>query len=171
MYGNIILRDNSSLKILGTANVASFKCNYEAGFETDTLSYSTILKDKIGIMKGDTLKLDIDAFECGRRGINRDLRKTLQYNEFPTIDVWLTQFLLNNNIFEELQVSISIAGIQNEYTLKFDVTKFDDYNYQIIGERKINMSDFNLVAPRALMGLVRVHDELTITFNLFIEQS
>lgn len=170
LRGEIVLEDKSILKILGSANVSNFKCNYEAGFESDTLAFTSVLEDNIGTIVGDTLNLKINAFDCGRRGINRDLRKTLKYDEFPTIDVSLKQFVIEGNLFKELKATISIAGIQNDYSLEFDVKKFNDNYYQVTGNRKINMSDFDLVAPRALMGLVRVDDELTITYNLFIRQ-
>lgn len=170
MQRDIVIRDSSSIKILGSSNLADFECNYESGFESDTLSYSAVIENKTGTIKGDTLKLDIEAFDCGRRGINRDLRKTLQYEQFPTIDITLSQFVLNERVFEKLNILISIAGVQKEYALSFDVTPFPESLYQIVGERKVDMSDFNLEAPRALLGLVRVDDELTITFNMFIHQ-
>jgi hypothetical protein len=42
---------------------------------------------------------------------------------------------------------------------------------QIIGSRKLNMKDFNMVPPTAMMGTIKVGEEVTVNFNLTLTNS
>jgi len=115
------------------------------------------------------LKLGIKNFDCGRRGINRDFRNSLKSDEYPTIDLKLLSFAPSDSLLEEVNVLISLAGAEKKYILEFTSSYSSDGIVKIEGEQKLAMSDFNIDPPRALFGLIKVQDELTITFTLFLK--
>jgi len=161
--------NQSKLRILGTSNVTDFECIYEDGFESDTLTHSVSFGEDLNLVSGDTLHLMIDSFDCGRRGINKDFRKALNSDEFPTIDISILNFENNTDLLEALNVLISIAGVQKEYTLTFNSSRKDQNIVKVEGERKLSMTDFNINPPKALFGLIKVQDDLTISFTISIK--
>ncbi len=164
-----VMLNESKLSILGTSNVTDFECFYENDFQIDTLSHFLSIEKEIVRISGDTLKLTIDNFDCGKRGINRDFRKSLQSDEYPTIDISLINFKPSNELLEEVNVLISLAGTEKRYVLEFTSIYQDDGIIKIEGERTLSMTDFNIDPPKALFGLIKVRDELTITFTLFLK--
>lgn len=166
---NSIILNDSKLSIIGASNVTDFECLYEDDFQTNTLSHFFTLENKVVRVSGDTLKLAIDNFDCGRRGINRDFRKSLKSNEYPSIDISLIDFESSNKLLERVNVLISLAGNERKYALEFKSTYQDEDIIEIQGEQKLSMTDFNIDPPTALLGLIKVRDELTIKFTLFLK--
>lgn len=161
--------NESKLSILGTSNVTDFECLYEDNFQIDTLSHSLTLDDRMVRAFGDTLNLKIENFDCGRKGINKDFRNTLRSDLFPSIDISLLSFVPSDSLLEEVNVLISLAGADKKYALAINATYQDNGVIQIIGKQELTMTDFNLEPPKALFGLVKVRDELTIVFTLYLK--
>ncbi|HLT51452.1 MAG TPA: hypothetical protein VKZ93_05815, partial [Arenibacter sp.] len=66
------------------------------------------------------------------------------------------------------KVDIEIAGLTNSYTIP---VKFDrKENLCILGELKLNLDDFKLKAPKKVLGLITVHETITINFDLAIRE-
>ena len=163
-----ILND-SKLSILGTSNVTDFECLYDDDFRIDTLSHSLTLDQDIIKVSGDSLKLKIENFDCGKRGINKDFRNSLKSDEYPSIDISLISFKQSDSLLKEVNVLISLAGSEKIFELEFTSSYLENGIIKIEGEQKLTMSDFNIDPPRALLGLIKVRDELTIKFELLFK--
>jgi len=161
--------DESKLSIFGTSNVTDFQCLNKEKFKVETLTHSLTIDNETVLVSGDTLKLQIDNFDCGRKGINKDFRKTLQSDEYPDIDISLLSFKTSSDLLEEVNIQISLAGTDKKYKLEFTSTYQEDGTIKIEGEQKLAMTDFNIDPPKALFGLIKVRDELVIKFTLFLK--
>lgn len=160
---------SSSISINGKSNVNSFSCSYPNPFPKVTLQHTSKLEESTFKVNGDTLGLEISEFDCGKRGVNRDMRKTLKEKEYPTIDAWIERITLNDAGEAIAVLSVSIAGVTNQYEMNIDETP-DSEVMEIKGEQEIFLSDFNLDTPRALFGLVTVEDRFVVDFELNIKQ-
>ncbi len=160
---------NSSISINGKSNVNSFSCSYTDPFPDVTLQHRSKLEESTFKVEGDTLGLEISEFDCGKRGVNRDMRKTLKENDYPTIDAWIERITLNDSGEAIAVLSVSIAGVTNQYEMKIEETP-DSELMEIKGEQEIFLSDFNLDTPKALFGLVTVEDRFVVEFELNIKQ-
>ena len=160
---------NSSISINGKSNVNSFSCSYNNPFPDVTLQHTSTLKENTFLVNGDTLALKIKEFDCGKRGVNRDMRKTLKADDYPTIDAWIDRITLNESGEAIAIMLVSIAGTTNQYEVKIDETP-DTEVLEIKGEQEIFLSDFNLDTPSALFGLVTVEDRFVVEFELNIKQ-
>ena len=67
------------------------------------------------------------------------------------------------------QVKIELSGVTKSYEVNYKFIMDDKKILQLIGERKVNFSDFNLTPPRKLGGIIRVNDVLDVGFNLKIK--
>ncbi|MCB0434337.1 MAG: hypothetical protein KDD18_15595, partial [Mangrovimonas sp.] len=66
------------------------------------------------------------------------------------------------------KVDIHIANKVNSYQLPVKVTK--NGHYSIVGELDLNLTDFNLEAPKKAFGLIVVHDKIKVSFNLHLKE-
>lgn len=159
----------STLQINGTSNIRDFQCVYEGVFNPDTLKHTVTFKERKLEVTGDTLHLKIDSFECGKKGLNRDFRNTLNYSEFPSIDISPIGFSKNDSLLSKMNVSISLAGVAKEYLLDFNSESSSNELFRITGSQRLKMSDFNIDPPKALFGLIKVDDELVIVFDMIFK--
>lgn len=167
---SVLITSNSELNIDGTSNVTDFKCRYNIkNLDRPIRIYYKKNKETI-TFENSVLVLENNSFDCGGRGINRDFHGLLQSDTYPQIYLKLNQIKLKPhqpNVAEAL-VEIEIAGIKNTYRME---TKFsNEQDWKILGELKLNIKDFNLKAPKKMLGLIVVSDEITINFNLAIKE-
>jgi hypothetical protein len=69
---------SSSISINGKSNVNSFSCSYPNPFPEVTLQHTSKLEESTFKVDGDTLGLEISEFDCGKKGVNRDMKKNLE---------------------------------------------------------------------------------------------
>lgn len=165
-----LILEGSKLSINGTSNVNDFECIYDEEFETDTLKHVVQVEEAIVVLDGDELELEIDSFDCGKRGINRDFRNTLKSKVYPNIQIELVKVIAQNEIPVEAEVLASLAGVTNRYILELSNLSIHEEHTQFEGTLTLKMSDFNLSPPTALFGLIKVRDQLDINFLLKIRQ-
>jgi len=157
----------STFSIKGESNVTSIYCSYITPFPAITMRHTSVLDIYVFEVQGDSLFLDIDGFDCGKRAINRDMRNTLNQEKYPQIIAWIDYIFIGE--FEDAlaSVSVSISGVVNQYEIRLESLE-DDEIMRITGEHEIKLSDYNLKPPQALFGLVKVSDVFTVAFDLFI---
>ncbi len=163
-----IILESSKLRINGTSNVSNFECNYKNRISSDTLSHSITFSDSL-IVTGDTIQLSSDAFDCGKKPINKDLRKTLKAKDYPFLELELTSIEIADEVPFQALLSVTIAGIQRTETVTITEFSTEESGISFKGEGDILLTDFDLKPPRALFGLIKVDDRVDIHFDLMLE--
>jgi len=163
-----IIQSESSIVIEGNSNVTNISCRYATPFPVDTLFHTSTLKEATFLVSGDSLKMEIDLFDCGKKAINRDLRKTLKYKSYPTITAWINKIFVGNKNFPSATISVKIANVVQNYEVPLVAIEDEETITRISGEQEIRLSDFKLNAPNALFGLIKVSDIFNVRFNLHI---
>ena len=167
-----VVLNNGSLHVNGSTNINNFSCIVSEDKPFDTLT-CLINKDATVTMNGD-ISLDILGFDCHNPLMTADLRKTLKAKEYPKMKI---QFISLNK-YPDLKgtqeninglVKIELSGVTKTYEVNYKFLMDDKKILQLIGERKVNFSDFNLVPPRKLGGIIRVNDVLDVEFNIRIK--
>lgn len=162
-----IQKDQSKLWIEGKSNVNQFTCHaekYSALIDTPEME-----QDSFNL----TVEIAVNGFECGKRKMNRDLYDALKADNHPTIDFEYkkTHSLSYSDSTDryELMVngSLTVAGHTNTIEFPMSATLLDGGSLRAEGSADIRMSEFNVDAPTALFGLVKVNDKLTVHFELF----
>ena len=166
---SLILED-SKLRINGTSNVNDFECIYEDEIEPDTLTHNIQVQDTSIAVLGDDISLKIDSFNCGKRGINKDFRKTLKSDVHPNIEIELLSIVSPNGVPTLANVATTLGGVTKEYTIELRDYKFQNNLVIVSGTNKINMTDFGISPPTALFGMIKVKDQISIDFTLSIKQ-
>jgi hypothetical protein len=103
--------------------------------------------------------------------MTKQLRKTLNEKDFPKMHI---RFLSLNKmpVLSTQQepvkgwVDIEIAGVSKRFEVNYQITQTDEKSMQLLGSRDVNFSDFKLVPPKKLGGMISTKDQLSVGFQL-----
>jgi hypothetical protein len=163
-----VINENSSLCVNGTTNINKFACEILSYGKTDTL---TVGKNNKEIVLSGSMGLDVKSFDCHNSIMTHDLRKTLKESQFPILHIRFLSLskmpeLSAHPEFITGMVEIEIAGVNKRFDVKYQITQDDQKVIHLLGARDINFSDFNLIPPRKLGGMIKTNDKLSVSFQL-----
>jgi hypothetical protein len=163
-----VICENSSLTVNGTTNINTFSCGIPSCDQTDTLSIS---KGENNIVLSGGMRLNIQSFDCHNAMMTRDLRKTLKEKQFPTLHISFLSLsklpqLTARPAFITGMVDIEIAGVSKRFEVNYQITEDAQKVIHLGGSRDINFSDFDLIPPRKLGGMIKTRDKLSVGFQL-----
>jgi hypothetical protein len=99
-------------------------------------------------------------FDCRNKMMTSDFRKTLNAEKYPVLSIKFLNFNKNNNRFLAL-VEVKMMNVSRKYTIEFS-----EYNKSLVGNKRLRFSDFNIIPPKKMGGMVYVKDELDLFFSL-----
>ena len=172
-YAKWVLTKGGSLKVAGSTNVNKFTCEISDYSSPDTITVYNPGAEQSLPVRG-ILKLNIDAFDCHNPMMTSDLYKTLKGKQFPKMFIQFVslnkfpEFTSPNNNVSGV-VNIELAGAIKSYVVNYAFYKDASGSViRLIGRRRVNFGDFNLIPPRKLGGLIRTKEELDVEFNLLM---
>lgn len=166
----VIVKGNSEVSISGTTNVNSFTCCYNIAKLESPIPVSFESNNQKMVFQSTALYLENTCFDCGHKAINKDLNKLLKTEEYPRIKLKLISIEKTSKTKNtyNARVKIHIANSANTYTFPVQVTGSEDFH--IKGSLSIDLRDYNLQAPKKMMGLIVVHDDIVVNFNLHLKE-
>jgi hypothetical protein len=163
----------SSLEIHGTTNVNSFECGYAYYHGSDMIREVWNPSSEEWEISGSVF-VEVEEFDCQNKMMNNDFRKTLHSSTYPDIKIEflnLREFRSEgNNRKARGWIEISLAGNSSKYFVTCDLVFVSNYYSILSGKQVFRFSDFGLVPPQKGFGLVKVNDEITVQFDLILEQ-
>jgi len=168
-----VIAESSNLCVNGSTNINDFACEILAYDQTDTITVSKPKSDKEIVLSG-SINLKIQSFDCHNSIMTHDLRKTLKASQFPVLHI---NFLSLNKLPDlsakpepiKGVVDIEIAGVKKRFEVNYQISEDAQKTIHLLGLRDINFSDFNLIPPRKLGGMIQTRDKLSVDFHLKIK--
>jgi hypothetical protein len=165
-----VISENSTLSVNGSTNINNFACDIPSYDRIDTLD---ILKRKglKDITLTGSVSLNVKSFDCHNPIMTSDLRKTLNVKQYPALNI---SFLSLNDLPEITSkqqmltgiVDIELAGTRKRFEVNYMVSVDAQKVIHLLGTRDVNFSDFKLIPPKKLGGLIRTNDKLSVNFHL-----
>ncbi|PAU94725.1 hypothetical protein CK503_04420 [Aliifodinibius salipaludis] len=183
--GNV-LAQSDSYKILEKSTIQVEGTSTLHDWTSDVEKFSSYIKFNAAALEGDTLNnpveslsltIPVKSIESGKGGMNRRTYDALKSDDFPNImfqmnkaelvssDSSLTSMKLN------VEGSLTIAGTSNNITLPVTGTKQDDGSFKFTGEYEINMKDYKVDPPSAMLGTIKAGEMVTIPFEIYVGKS
>ena len=169
-YKAILITSHSQLQINGTSNVTDFKCGYNIKNLNEPIRIHYEKADNLISFENSELILENNEFDCGGRGINKDFHGLLKSEMYPNIILKLKEIKLNpkkKNTADAL-IEIEIAGTSRSYLMQTEFSNENDW--LISGQLHLNIQDFDLKAPKKMLGLIVVSEEIEIVFKLVVRE-
>jgi polyisoprenoid-binding protein YceI len=109
-------------------------------------------------------------------GLEERMYKALKYKEHPAITYHLTiGRRLPSTSMEKVRVvgsgNLTIAGFSRYIDLTIDLIRMSDKRLKVVGETSLKMTDYHIKKPKAMLGMIRTGDEVTIRFEWVTERS
>lgn len=158
----------SSLKIQGKTNISKFSCAFKISTINGPIQVIFEIDKDTLKFRNTFLILENDCFDCGNTMMNKDLRKLLKSDEYPHIQLSLKTVQEHASAqISNASVEISLAGVTNTYTVPVHINKEKFTNLK--GTLAIDIEDFNLEAPKKMLGTIKVSNFIEIEFDLKIQ--
>ncbi len=165
-----VIEKNSNLSIEGRSNVSSFQCDVVRYLRADTIFFYKE-NTRIYTTKGG-LTIDVNEFDCHHKYITADLKKTLKAKECPLLRIELLSIGNFSTAAGDQKttgcVSIQLAGITRKFEINYAIQSGNEGALHLYGSRKVSFSDFGLTPPRKLAGLIKVEEEINVSFRLIL---
>jgi hypothetical protein len=173
------VHEDSRLFLEGTSNVKKFTCHCEKDFGTYPLKMEAVAKGQGIHFTNTKLEFPATSLNCGHRAINKDMYETLKADEFSTIQVsileaWHTE---GSGALDECadwtrfraKARLYIAGIERDMWMEVKGKSIGNKGYRFVSSEELSLADYCLEPPSPMMGLIKVHDCITIHFDLSVE--
>ena len=120
------------------------------------------------------MKLPVVNFDCHNLMMSKDLQKTLKAKDFPYLEIHFLSLSRYPN--EELKndkikgvLIIKLAGVSKKIEIEYLSKKIEVNKLTLIGKKRITFSDFNIIPPRKIGGMIKTNNELDIEFVLNVK--
>lgn len=168
-----VIDAESQLTIQGSTNINDFTCKIAYCTGTDTLQYIENNASRELRFTRSRMSVPVRSFDCGSKPLSKDFWQTLQSETYPNLEINFIS--LQNVYFKDKStvkgiVDITLAGVTTRYAICYKVTLRTDGNVFLKGTHAVNFSDFQLVAPEKLKGLIKVKEVLNVGFNLVLKE-
>ena len=165
-----IIAKDSSLRIEGRTNLNTFNCSVKKYLHADTLSFSkNNSTEKEYAVKGEII-INSNEFDCKKKYMNGDLKKTLKTDISPYLSIKLMTISNFINTSQPVRgtVAICLAGVKKNIEVNYTVTKGTCGRLFLDGKCNVLFSDFGLNPPRKLSGLIKVNQQIDVSFLLIL---
>jgi hypothetical protein len=169
----LVLREESRLWLEGDSNVRRWSCEAEELVPELSLERPSPVEPPSRVEEA-SVRIPVARIDCGIGRMNENLRDALRAVEHPEIrfEVARARFIPTGTR-GRLRVAaagrLTVAGVTRELELDVDGSDSGDGALRIRSEVAIQMTDFGVAPPTALLGLIRTKNEVTIRFDLLAD--
>lgn len=170
-----VVDKNSTLQISGRTNVNHFSCMVGDYAAPDTICFAKPCRGAKGVALSGEIRLPIDGFDCNNRMMTGEFRKALRDGQYPELSISfisLDRMPEPCGIMQSLKgwVEIGLSGVSRQFEIDYSSLMVDGGTIVLQGSRSLTFSDFGLVPPTKMGGLVRVKDVLDVHFTLCLRR-
>lgn len=171
--------EQSTLKIEGTSTLHSWDVvagEFNVNFSVPEMwLQSTENWDGSDVDKLEVV-VPIEEMDGGRSRMNRDLKEALRSEEYPEIKFTWSELEFensgeNNGKTAHVKGSLSVAGVTRDIEFRAEMNLVDQSRLQSSGSVEINMKDYDIDPPRALLGTIRTGEMIEIIFELELKRN
>ncbi|MFD2200648.1 hypothetical protein [Shivajiella indica] len=142
--------------VSGQTSIGGFNCNYQKNGLKDTLLIDPSKKTKELLFE-----IPVKDFSCGNFLLNKDFRKTIKAETFPTAKVKVNNLKSSYGNYS-CDLHVDIVGkklFYDDLVLKRTVDG-------VVANLVLSFEELELEAPQKFGGLIKVEEELNLEFKL-----
>jgi hypothetical protein len=121
-------------------------------------------------IKETVVKITVESIKSPKGRIMDDKTyDAFNYEKYPLITFTLNSKKINSsNLTADLKGTLAMAGYSRPIDIQISYKILANGDLQIIGSKKLKMTDFKIEPPTAMMGTVKVGDEVTVSFDIVL---
>lgn len=171
---SLLIDPKSTLSISGTSNVVDFECFCKDSYKP--LRVKVTRDPTLGVIRFQdaVLNLRTKALDCDNDRMNSDLNDAMKSDDYPNISIWIKHAVLQNNEATDKDgwysaattATITITSVRRPVILDVKAKKIGPNVFRFKCSKGLKMTDFGITPPTAMMGLIKVANEIKISFDL-----
>jgi hypothetical protein len=172
VIGSWLIEHTSTLSINGSSNINMFTCDITEYLRSDTLwGMQDQKSSKYVFTSQSMLAVEVRQFDCHHKYITSDFRKMLKSDAYPSLVIrFLSLDEIRPGATVRGQVMVELAGKRKIMDVSYQCTQPVKDQVCLKGVKQMRFSDFELVPPKKIGGLIRINEDISVTFNLFFRK-
>ena len=158
----------STVAVRGSSNVSGFTCRSTGIVAQGAIRASVHENPAWVAFSGAPMEVEISSIDCGNALMNKDLRTTLNENQFPTIRFYLQvlKFTPGSTRSDgKCTLLVEVAGKKRQVEVPFRYV-LTNHAMELKGTVPLGFGQFGLVPPERAGGLISVAEQFSVDFSL-----
>ena len=162
--------DSARVSLDGTSNIHAFTASTSTVTIRSTEMAGTPAGDVLdyvlqpGVLKGFEVTIATKSLTSPKEGIDKNMHKALKAEEHPNMRFRLTALEGSGHSYRGTGL-LTIAGVQKEVALALQVQR-EGAALSITGTTDLLMTDFGIVPPKAMLGMLKTNPQVKIRIDL-----
>jgi polyisoprenoid-binding protein YceI len=164
------------LWVEGGSNVRSWSCDatlVEASVTGAAVPANASAKEVSSAARRAALSIPVAKLDCRNGTMNEHMRKALKSDAHKSIEYRIAKWELVPRGDDEGTVTTSgtlvIAGAEKPISVELTAKRGGQGTWQLKGSKTIRMTEWGVKPPSLMFGTMKVHDPVTIRFELVLE--
>jgi hypothetical protein len=118
-------------------------------------------------------RVPVRALDCGKRRQNKDLYEAMKASDHPAIhyDIIKARIVAPPDSTQDHHVieaigNLTVAGETRTVRITLEGRRLENGRIHARGSLPMQMTNFDVEPPTAMLGLIRVRDEITVHFDI-----
>lgn len=168
----VYIQNESGLKINGRSNVNQFSFDYDTRLLQREMSVKIQNHDGHFHLENATLRLKVEGFDSGNPIMNKDLYKLVNTEVFPHINISFESVIptLHHSNSNRMMVNAKVSMAGETHNENLEVIRSETgRGVRFFGRTNLNLKNYCIEPPTKFMGMVKVHEELSIQFDIQVD--
>lgn len=156
-----IAQEESKVTIAGTSTLHDWESEAEE-FSGDAMV--TMENGQLSAIEGLNFSVVVDEIKSGKRTMDKKTRGALKEKKNPAITFALSEVTEISADSVMATGDLTIAGVTKTVDMKVSYEISEDGSITFKGEYPINMKDYEVDPPSAMLGTIKTGEDVTVTF-------
>ena len=167
-----LVLDSANVTIAGTSNVHDYTATTTqvmlTRVQVGAIAGATFWDDvqKAGGLEAFDITIPAESLKSSKDGLDKNMYKALKTKEHANITFSLKSLAGAPGALTATG-TLTIAGVAREVTLPLKTVRSGD-KLAVSGTVDVMMTDHGIAPPKAMMGMVKAHPKITVTFEVLL---
>jgi polyisoprenoid-binding protein YceI len=151
--------------VTGTSSLHDWESTIE---KIECTGNFTLADNTLSDIKGIVVKIPVTSLASTKgKMMDNKTYEAFDHEKNPTIIFTLNKKKINASASTiDAEGTLLMAGVTKAISLTLTYKVLPNGALQITGSKKLTMTDFKMEPPKAMMGTIKVGDEVTVNFDL-----
>jgi polyisoprenoid-binding protein YceI len=162
----VLLEPGSKIWLQGSAGPVGFSCTATKVDVKGSVHMAKQGHDQVRLF----VTIPVRQIDCGLEGINNDMRDALKYRQHPSVTYTLSGFNVVGQRglghWVETRGKLTVAGTTRDVVIRLLGHPDSRNGMRITGQYEFDMTDYGIVPPSPMMGMIKVNKTMDIYFDV-----
>ena len=158
-----------SITVSGGSTVRAWSCAVTT-FDAAVRSPGSAVEPMPNGRESASFTMPVSGIDCRNRTMNNHLREALRGERHPNIQFTLQSYTISDGTTIRARGDLTVGGRSTPIEVVASYAPGDG-TMRVTGSKELLMTELGVEPPTLMLGTLKVHDRITIAFDLTIRQS